>query len=177
MTEETFVSITERLKTIWKKDFLDNEVEMEVWYRLLSDIPDNVAIAAANTYMATKVYPPKPADIREIAVSITQKETGELTSAEAFSLYWKAVSNGIYGAQKEYDALPEIVQRASGGVGAIQAAAMDENTNYDVEKALFEKRFNTIKSQMTEEAKIPESVKIAINGILQQRLEEKHEIT
>lgn len=170
MTAEQFGSIAERLKTIWKKDFLTSNVEMEVWFRLLSDLPGEVAIEAANVYMATKTFPPKPADIREIAVGIMQKSDGGLTSAEAFALYWKAVSNGIYGAQKEYDALPEIVQRASGGVGAIQAAAMDENTNYDVEKALFEKRFNQIKTQMDEEAKLPESVRQAIEGISQKLL-------
>ena len=174
MNKAEFSSIAKRLKTIWKKDFLSNETELEVWYRLLSDIPYEIAVVAANTYMATKTFEPKPADIRDLAVEAMKKvqTSGELTAAEAFSMYWKAVCNGAYNAQAEFDALPEVVQRAAGNASLIHEAAVNESTNYDVERALFEKRFNAVKKQLDEELKIPESVrelfgKVKTDGLLE----------
>ena len=161
MNKEQFSSIAKRLKTIWKKDFLSDETEMEVWYRLLADIPYDVAVIATNTYMATKRFEPKPADIRDLAVDAMKKAqpNGEITAAEAFSMYWNAVCNGAYHAQEEFDSLPDVVKKAAGSAALIHEAAVSENTNYDVERALFEKRFIAAKNQADEEAKIPASVR------------------
>lgn len=130
-----------------------------LWSMALGEYSYREASAALAAWVKTDVkgFPPVPGQIIDKIHGM--KSNGELTASEAFSAYWDAVCDGIYNAKAKFDALPEIVQRVAGSAANISAAAMDENTNYDVEKALFEKKYHIELSRMKEEAKIPASIR------------------
>ena len=162
MTQQEFAKIAAGLKAVWKKDFLTEKTELETWYRLLQDLPYDMASAAATKYMATATYPPKPADIRSGVAELTTHD--EMSAAEAFEIYWRAVCDSGYNAEARYRELPPLIQRCAGGPSQMRDIAVSSDTNHDVEKSLFMKQFETEKRRMRDEAMLPEELKKLIQS-------------
>lgn len=171
MTKQEFGKIAKGLKAVFtKQDFLPDDYAMEVWYMALSDIPYNVASAAAQVYIATNHFEPKPADIREISAKITEKEEMSMSAAQAFAIYWDALCDSGYNAKERFDKLPEIIKRIAGSPSSMHDAAISEDTNQSVERALFEKKYNIELERMKQEALIPQRVKDLIEQSIVARI-------
>lgn len=97
-----------------------------------------------------------------------------LSESEAWSLVSKALRNGIYHAKEEFDALPEIVQRAVGSPDQLRAWAMDDSYNEGVAASLFGRTYNGEVQRMKRDAMIPPNI-LAITQQTVKQLEGKND--
>ena len=155
MDKKEFTTLIATLKASYNsKDFLATKEQIAVWFEMLKDLPYNVASYSVQKHIMTNKYPPTIAEIRQGTVSPSQF----ISSAEAWSLVAKAARNGIYNAQKEFDALPEAVQRAIGSPDMIRNMAMDNESAMTVQQSHFIRAYNSEVEKAKERALIPASV-------------------
>lgn len=119
MTTEQTVKLLAAIKAAYPT-FTGNQDTVNVWHMALGDISYEQASAAAMAYIRTSHFPPVPADIIE-RISVVQDYP---TAIELWSQIRKAISNGLYGCVKEYDALPPICKRAVGRPEQLREWAM-----------------------------------------------------
>lgn len=66
MTDRTFKDLAKMLKTAYKREgFLADKDAMDLWFRLLSDLPDKDVEQSAVDWVKASQYPPTIADIRK----------------------------------------------------------------------------------------------------------------
>lgn len=66
MTESVFTEITKMLKTAYRREgFLCDNETMDLWFRLLEDVDDDLAMKSAVDWVKLSAYPPTIADIRK----------------------------------------------------------------------------------------------------------------
>lgn len=96
-----------------------------LWAQCFVNDPVNVVLTAVKTFIArdTKGFAPAIGQIRAIISQIAPKEE-EMTELEAWARIRKAISNGLYGAYKEFAALPPILQKVVGDPEQLTAWAM-----------------------------------------------------
>ena len=81
---------------------------VNLYYDLFGKYETVIVVPALYNYIKTNVYPPKPAGIQEqIDLLMPNSET----SVELWNMLLKAVSNGYYGYEEEYNKLPEVCQK------------------------------------------------------------------
>lgn len=79
-----------------------------VWNEALSEYPLELVKLAANHIITTSKFEPKIADVVERINMITKKP--ELTEIEAWGCIKCALTNSLYHAQEEWEALPPTVR-------------------------------------------------------------------
>ena len=108
------------------KDMKRTEAEgiVSLWAEMFSDEPAQLVAAAVKAHIANdaKGFPPHIGAIKEAVTRLRTPD--EMTEIEAWGLVQKALSNGIYGSQQEYDKLPPIVQRLVGSPKQLKEWAM-----------------------------------------------------
>ena len=89
----------------------------------------------------------------------------ELSENEAWSIVSKAISNGIYGYQQEYDKLPPAIQKAVGEAEQLKRwAVMPVDEVQSVVASNFQRSYRQIKQREREMAKIPADVMKLLDG-------------
>ena len=130
----------------------------EVWNAVLSDYTYQMVCAGVKAFISTdtKGFPPSPGQIIDHIHKLTAKPENKLSESEAWGMVYKALCNGIYGAEEEFNKLPPVVQRAVGSPDVLRAWAIEENVN--VTQSNFQRSYRTVSEQAKEEAKLPQSV-------------------
>lgn len=161
MTREEFSKLVKGMKSIYADPkFIADKDAFDVWYALLSDIDYESASKAVQSYMLTEKFAPTPADIRGKIVKITEPK--QLNANESWALVYKALCNSNYHAQEEFEKLPPLVQKAVGSADNLHSLASSSDFNEEVEKSLFTKTYNAICKREEENARLPESIRIAL---------------
>ena len=102
------------------------EVQLNLWTDMLSDFDYKEVLIAIKQIMLT--------DKREFAPNIAQinekihamKNPVQLTEYEAWNLIKRAIANGIYGAEKEFEKLPQELKQIVGSPNQLRTwATMD----------------------------------------------------
>lgn len=140
-----------------KKDF-DNL--LLAWSGVLEDYPYEQVSAGLKVYLSsdTKGFPPSPGQVIDCIVKLTQ--TDEMTVDEAWGCVAKAISNGIYHAQEEWEKLPEICKKVYPSAGMLhELSQMPSEKVHSVEKSHFYRSFRTVQERERGMAKLPQSVK------------------
>lgn len=104
MTREEFAKIVKGLNVVYASDnFISDQSAFDIWYYCLSDLSYQQLSMAAQKYMQTNHFPPKPADLREIVVEIE-------TPVQDYGEAWQEVQTAIrrYGYMREADALASL---------------------------------------------------------------------
>lgn len=159
MTREEFRMIAAGLRETYRRDkLLDTKEAFDVWYELLKDLDYRTAAQAAQAYMMTEHFPPVPADIRKKAAELAD-DGSDMTEAEAWALVMRALSNGNYGYQEEFDRLPADIQRAVGSAMQIHIWAGDENFNESMERSHFVRTYRTIRERNKQKALLPQQMR------------------
>ena len=70
MTKDEFGKLSSVIKTIYPSE-LPNKAAIAIWYKLLSNIPYHIAIAAFEDWAKHNHFPPKPADFISFAEKIS----------------------------------------------------------------------------------------------------------
>ena len=127
------------------------------WYYALRDVDFKAAMNALVLLEATGKlsYFPTVGMIRNAAVPLTVGEH-YLSEAEAVTLWRKAMANGNYHAQEEFDKLPPEMQRA---IGSPDNLKWDNNVqgefNMNVEESHFRRVYNVTVERMKSEVRTP----------------------
>lgn len=172
MTKDEFSKIATALKAVYTDPkFLPDTNAISVWYGFLKDLSNAQCQAAISKYVATRKFPPTIADIREMAADNTGADT-EINALEAWSLVRKAIKNGIYGAEEEWEKLPDICKKAVGSPDNIRAMAqLDTNEVETVEQSHFVRSYNAVVAQTKDEAKIPPNIQRLISSVRDKKVE------
>ena len=139
---------------------------LDLWATMFADEPPEVVALAVKAHIANdkKGFPPHIGAIKEAIIKLRQPN--EMTEMEAWGYVRKAISNGIYGAQKEFDALPPIVQRLVGSPSQLREwAMMDEDVVASVVASNFQRSYKARAANEREMLALPSDVKAAVAQI------------
>lgn len=140
----------------------DMAMMVDAWHMMLDEY-DYTAVAAslkAYTLANASGFPPTPGQLVE---NIAKAKTVHEDAVSAWQRVRKALRNGNYGAEEEYEKLPPLVQKALGGASTIRAwSNVPSETLESVQMSQFIKAYNSISARETEDSKIPDAVKIAM---------------
>lgn len=141
---------------------------LKVWYDVLKDEDPVVVNAAAKNYVKTHKYPPTVADIMEQIELIKQPDA----DTDLWGLIYKAVSNGLYNSEEEFNKLPPECQSFLGSPSALKDLAMtDTGTMNTVVKGQFLKRVEAIREHQAVQRGLPAEVRAAITESKRKMLE------
>ena len=147
MTREETLAIMSVLKAAYPnfyKEMKRNEAEgiVSLWAEMFSDEPAKIVAAAVKAHIANdaKGFPPHIGAIKDAVTKLRAPD--ELTELEAWGMVQKALSNGIYGSQAEFDKLPPVVQRLVGSPNQLREwAVMDADTVNSVVASNFQRSY------------------------------------
>lgn len=145
MTRKAWSYYAKGLKSIYTDPkFMPDQSAVELWFRMLEDLPDEQVSLAIQCYMQTCVFPPTPASIREKAAQIAEPPENQISPEEAFSYVRAAAGNSLYNAETEFERLPPLVKKTIGNPGNLrEMGRMDSHDFESVEKSHFIRCYNT----------------------------------
>lgn len=150
------------------RDIKPKEAEdtVNLWLDIFRADDPRIVNAAVVSFIEgdEKGFPPSIGQIKAKMRLITGGE--ELTESDAWRMVSKAISNGLYGAQEEFDKLPPIVRRVVGSPNTLREwAQMDTDTVHSVVASNFQRSFRTVSAREKELAKLPADVKAALGQL------------
>lgn len=165
MTKEEVTKALRIITSVYPNAYKDKAMlrdAIETWAVIFMNDPAEQINAAIYIYInQPHEYAPKPGQLRDIIYN--QMHRDELSEADAWALVAKAIRNGTYGAEDEFNKLPETVQKAIGSPQYLRDLAMSEDLNTSVESSNFFKRYRVIMERQKNDSAIPE----AINAIME----------
>jgi hypothetical protein len=141
----------------------DRTVAVNAWNMALEEYPYKVVEIALKTYIKTDTsgFAPSPGQIIE-KIHIADDYTG-LSEMEAWTLVSKALRNGIYGADVEFEKLPRAVQKAVVSPDNLRSWAMADTDSVEtVIQSNFLRTYRATKKQDAELKKLPGEVQMLI---------------
>lgn len=144
----------------------DYQNRIRVWIAVLKDYSYEQASMGLNVYLAsdTKGFPPS---VGQLIDCIHKLQPDEIPNEmEAWSLVTKAVSNGNYGSEEEFNKLPKVVQRAVRNPARIKEwAQMDLATFQTVEQSNFMRTYRGEVEREKINRKIPADIRPALEDL------------
>lgn len=144
---------------------------VDIWYMMLKDYECSVVEAALKMYIATDTSGFAPAIGQLIDKINTVTAPPELNSMTAWGLVSKALSNGLNGAEKEFEKLPPTVKKAVGSPENLRHWAMSDVRSVEtVIQSNFIRSYEAEVRRKNEAAKTPPDVRALIDKISNQKL-------
>lgn len=162
MTRDEFRTFAAAMKTFFPREqLLPNAAAMELWYQELSDIPNDVAIAALRKYVSTNKFSPTIADIREMAVTVTQGEKPDWSEG------WRQLELAIrkYGQYNIPDAMASMDDITRDTVKRLGYRNLCMSENVMADRANFRMIFEQLADRRQKEQQMPFSLSQLIEGI------------
>lgn len=143
----------------------DKTVAINAWNVFLKDYSYTNVMNALKAFVLTDTSGFAPSVGQIIAMLDLKSEMNELTELQAWALVRKALNNGTYGAESEFDKLPEIVRKAVGTPDNLRGwAQMDIKSVENVAQSNFLRAYRTELSKAKTERKLPGDVKRNLLG-------------
>lgn len=135
---------------------------IDVWSVMLSDYPYKTVEAALKTYIATNATAFAPS-IGQLIEKINSLSMPEIENEmEAWAMVSKAIRNGYYGAEQEFQKLPPLVQKAVGAPGQLHNWAMTDSESVEnVIQSNFMRTYRSVVARELEVQKMPSDVRQA----------------
>lgn len=173
MTREETLAIMGVLKAAYPNFYkgmgrADAEGIVDLWSSMFDQEPAQLVAMAVKAHIANdkKGFPPHIGAIKTAIVQLTKPPELELSEMEAWGLVRRAVRNGIYGAQKEFDALPPVVQQVVGSPGQLKEwALMDEDVVASVVSSNFQRSFKARAASAQEFLALPGDVRQVMQAL------------
>lgn len=161
MEREEFKTLVKAMKAVYAQPtFIPDQDAFNVWYGLLKDLSYKQVNIAVQKHMLTERFPPTIADLREKSNEVIEKQLEEMSELEAWSLVRKAIGNSGYHSEEEFQKLPEACKIAVGTASNLREwALMDSDQVETVEQSHFIRNYRTAVKRLSEEKKIPESLR------------------
>lgn len=144
----------------------DGASVLNLWAMMFADDPAQDVLAAVQALIATQVegYPPTVGAVK--AKMDALRNPNAMTEGEAWKRIYRAICNGIHGSVKEFNALPESLQRIVGSPNQLRDwAVMDADTVNSVVASNVMRAFRTCEAAARETRMLPESLRTAIAGM------------
>ena len=148
---------------------IDAEAQVSLWAEMFEDTPYEVVGMAVKAFIATDVegYPPNVGRIKQEIRNLSEKE--QMTEQEAISLIMKATKNGLYGADKEYEKLPPVLQRLVGSPSQLKVwARMPVDELQTVVASNLMRSYKAIAQREEYEKALPSSIKNLLGQVGEQ---------
>lgn len=133
---------------------------VNLWAEMFTDEPYHVVAMATKAMIKTRVstFPPGIGEINEKIQQLTQPD--EISEMEAWALVSRAVRNSAYNSQREFDRLPEVVQRVVGSPAQLREwSQMDSDTVNSVISSNFQRSYRARAKNERDYIALPEQVK------------------
>ena len=169
MTFEETRTILTLLQTEYPQSFSkmdDRAMAMKLWASEFQydDYKAVYAVVRSIISAGGREFAPNIGTIREKLRSFSAG--GELTENEAWARVSRAISNGIYGYEKEYAALPPQIQKAVGEPEQLKRwAVMPVDEVQSVVASNFQRSYRAVAQRERELAKIPPDVRELLAGV------------
>lgn len=165
MSREETRKILQVIKAGWPHSFNGKTIReltdiLNLWADMFQGDDARLVGAAVKALLASGEmrFAPSIGEVKAKMRLLTAKQ--ELDEAEAWSLVAKAISNSGYEAKKEFDRLPEPVQRIVGSPNQLRDwAMMDSDIVHSVVASNFQRAFRTRQAAAREYAALPADVK------------------
>lgn len=143
----------------------DVEATIALWTRMFAEDDARIVGYALDDLIKTHSgYPPDIAALKKRITEICAAVYDEPTDEDLWNMLVKATSNGFYGAEKEFEKLPKILQRYCGSPDQIREfAGMDSQEFRTVVHGQFLKQIGVIRDREAKSRSMPELVRIAVN--------------
>lgn len=149
----------------------DKTVAVNTWYMMLKDYEKEVVEAALKIYIASDTSGFAPAIGQLIDKINTVTAPPELNSMTAWGLVSKALRNGCYGAEQEFEKLPMTVKRAVGSPDNLRHWAQSDSKSIEtVIQSNFIRSYEAEVRRKNEAAKTPKDVMALIDKISNQKI-------
>lgn len=149
-----------------KRSNLNKQAMVNLWEEHFLDKDFGLVKAAVNAYISTDTtgFLPNVGQINEQIRALTTG--GQMTEQEAVAMLIKATRNGLYGAEREYEKLPPILQRLAGSPEQIRAwARMDEDELNTVVASNLMRSYRAIAKKEELQQTLPSSIKTMLEGV------------
>ena len=136
---------------------------VDVWHEYLSRYTYHEILAAVKSYVMsdTSGFAPSVGQILAKLKVITEPEG--ISELEAWAMVSKALRNGLYGSESEFNKLPKMVQKAVGCPENLRNWAItEEKTLETVVMSQFLSAYKTIQKREKEIAMIPSELRVAM---------------
>ena len=140
--------------------------KINLWLMQFRDDQYSDVLAAVMAHIATDTnrFMPPVGVIKAKLAEIRQPET--MTPHEAWMRISEALRNGIYGAQKEFDALPPLLQKMVGSPTQLKEwAMMDAEVVQSVVASNFRRSYEVRAAKEREYLSLPSNVRQAVEQI------------
>lgn len=144
-------------------DGRDPEITLEGWQMIFADDPYEQVQSALMAYVSTEVkgFPPMPGALKELM----RPKVSEVTAFEAWHQVKKALSNGIYGSNEEFEKLSPICKRIVGSPAVLREwATLDTEELDTVVSSNFQRSYKAISQSSRDYEKLPEAVRQSLPG-------------
>lgn len=159
MTVQGILDVLEVLTVTYPNYHPEVEKTIKAWSSIFQSFDDAQVKQAVQMYIVSdeKGFAPSAGQIISNIRTMTEKP--KLNGNEAWSLVLKAIKNGTYGSEEEYEKLPRAVQKAVGTPQQIKWWATDEDFNEGVEKSHFIKIYQAESERERQYERLSESEK------------------
>lgn len=164
MTKEEFVKIAYVLRKSYAKDkFLQDEAEVEIWFRMLHDLPYDLTAKAAQKWITTEKWSPSIAEIRETVAGMT-------ISIPDWSEAWENVlrmihKHGTWNVEEALNGMDALTRKCVKRLGFVNIC---NSENIGVDRANFRQIYETEAQRAMTNAQLPESLKTLTEETLKQ---------
>lgn len=137
-----------------------------LWAEIFENVPAKLVYAAVKAIISgeSREFAPSAGEIKNKIYDLT--EPSALSETEAWALVSKAIRNGIYGYQTEFEKLPPTVQAAVGRPEQLKEwAVMDETEVQSVVASNFMRGYKTVQKRERETAMIPDAVRDLLKSV------------
>ena len=152
ITFEEFTILATGMKQVYQAaNFLPTMEAVEIWYQLLQDLDYQTLSAAIQKYMITGKYPPTIAEIRELAIGLTNGERPIWTDG------WEEVIRSIqqYGRYRELEALASMSEITRKVVKSLGYQSLCDSENLMADRAQFRMAFEQLEEKQYQKSLIP----------------------
>lgn len=171
MTKEETSKILAVINAYYPYFFKDMNAEgkraiIELWARQFADVEYSMVNAALDAYIAVDEQnrAPNVGVLKALIRKMTQPD--DMTEQEAWGYVAKALRNSNYGAQEEFEKLPEQIQRVVGSPNQLREwAQVDNDTLQTVVASNFQRSFRARAKSDKEYMAIPASIRNTIEQL------------
>lgn len=120
----------------------DPESVLSLWATMFAEDDFMIVAAAVKALIAgdVKGFPPVIGQVKARIRQITKPQ--EMTEGEAWALVARAIRNSTYDSRKEFDALPDYIQRIVGAPSQLREwGTMDSDTVHSVVASNFQRAY------------------------------------
>lgn len=148
-----------------------------LWHEMFADDELEVVKYALKRLIEThESYPPTIAHLRQKIDEVTEAANGDPTDTELWALARKAIGNGYYGAEEEYNKLPPVAQRFFGSPRGIRQLAMaGQDVIETVTKGQFLKQLPVLKKREDEVKRMNPQIRETISRLAEKLMLKEEE--